>query len=91
MFRVALPLKLKKLETISRNKVFCMLIARGMISALIVAAFRIPSLLEGPYPAERRERDGELGQLHYLGILSWERIRHLDQEGKVVYMAKYGR
>jgi hypothetical protein len=32
MFRVAPPLELKKLETIFRHKVFCMLIASGKIS-----------------------------------------------------------
>jgi len=36
MFRVALPLTLKKLETISRNKVFCMLIAKGKISRRMI-------------------------------------------------------
>jgi len=61
------------------------------ISALNVAAFRISCLLEGPYPAERRERNGEPGELHHPGILSWERMQYLDQEGKVVNTAKDGK
>ena len=34
MFRIAPPLELKKIETIFRHKVFCMLIAREMIAML---------------------------------------------------------
>jgi hypothetical protein len=32
MFRAVPPLELKKIETLFRHKVFCMLIARGKIS-----------------------------------------------------------
>jgi len=96
MFRVSLPLRLKKLETIFQNKVFLHADCQGKyfqendISALNVTAFRISSLLEGPYPGERRERGGELGELHHPNILSLERMQYLDQEGKVVNTAKDG-
>jgi|YelNatPaOPRAMG01_1025707.scaffolds.fasta_scaffold52738_2 hypothetical protein len=97
MFRVASPLELKKLEAIFRHKVFKMLLNRGkitkeMISMLSTWRHSGFNIFCGHRIAPKDETAMEnLARYIIRASFSQERMRYLEQEGKVVYTSKNGR
>ena len=73
-------LELKKLEAISRHKIFCMLIARGKISGEMVAmlstwrhsGFHV--FCGNRIQPKRRRRGGKSGARYHPGIVESDRV-----------------
>ena len=97
MFRVAPPLELKKLEAIFRHKVLRMLLNKGKITKVMIAmlstwrhsGFNI-------FCGNRISPKDDTAMEHLACYIirasfSQERMKYLDQEGKVIYMAKDGK
>ena len=97
MFRVAPPFELKKLEAIFRHKVLRMLLSKGKITGELVR------MLSGwkhtgfnVFCGNRISPKDDTAMEHLARYIirasfSQERMTYLDQEGKVVYMAKDGK
>jgi hypothetical protein len=94
MFRVAPPLELKKLEAIFRHRVLKMLLSRGKITTKMIdmlsrwrhSGFNV-------FCGNRISPNDDtaienLARYIIRASFSQERMQYLDQEGKVVYMAK---
>jgi hypothetical protein len=97
VFRVAQPLKLKKLEAIFQHKVFKMLLNKGKITKEMIAMF---STWQHSgfhvFCGNRISHDEEtamenLARYIIRASFSQERMIYLDQEGKVVYMSRDGK
>jgi hypothetical protein len=97
MFRVALPLELKKLEAIFQHKVFKMLLNRRkitqeMISMLSTWRHSGFHVFCGNRISPTDDTAMEnLARYIIRASFSQERMQYLDQEGKVVYTSKDGR
>ena len=97
MFRVAPPLELKKLEAIFRHKVFRMLLNRGKITKEMIAMLSTWrhsgfNVFCGNRILPKDETAMEnLARYIIRASFSQERMRYLEQEGKVIYTAKDGR
>jgi len=79
MFRVAPPLELKKLEAIFRHKVLRMLLAGGKITQEMITM--LSTWRHSGFNVFCGNRISP----------KQERMQYLDQEGKVIYMAKDGK
>jgi len=94
MFRVAPPLELKKLETIFRHKVFRMLMKKGKITKEMVRMLSTWkhsgfNVFCGNRISPNDETAMEnLARYIIRASFSQERMKYLDQEGRVVYTAK---
>jgi len=97
MFRVAPPLELKKLEAIFRHKVFKMLLKKGkitekmirMLSAWKHSGFNV---FCGNRISPKDETAMEnLARYIIRASFSQDRMRYLENEGKVIYTAKDGK
>ena len=96
MFRVAPPLDLKKLETIFRHKVFCMLIAKGKISREMI--FLLSTWRHSGFHVfcgkriQPKEENAMENVARYIirASFSQERMQYLADEGAVIYSAKGG-
>jgi len=97
MFRVAPPLELKKLEAIFRHKVFKMLLKKDkitedmirMLSAWKHSGFNV---FCGNRISPKDETSMEnLARYIIRASFSQERMRYLENEGKVIYTAKDGK
>jgi len=94
MFRVAPPLEIKKLEAISRHKVFKMLLNRGKITKEIIAmlstwrhsGFNV--FCGNRISPNDKTAMENLARYIIRASFSQERMRYLEQEGKVIYTAK---
>ena len=97
MFRVAFPLKLKKLEAIFRHKVFRILLARGKITEEMIAMLSTWRhsgfhVFCGNCISPKNDTAMENLARDIIRVsFSQERIQYLNQEGKVVYASKEGR
>ena len=97
MFRVALPLELKKLEAIFRHKVFKMLLAKGKITEEMIAMLSTWrhsgfNVFCGNRISPKDDTAMEnLARYIIRASFSQERMQYQDQEGKVVYAAKDGK
>ena len=97
MFRVAPPLELKKLEAIFRHKVLRMLLAGGKITQELIAmlsSWRHSGF--NVFCGNRISPKDDTAMEHLACYIirasfSQERMQYLDQEGKVIYMAKDGK
>lgn len=96
MFRVAPPLKLKKLEALSRHSVFKMLLAKGKITRELIAmhsswkhsGFHV---FCGNRISPNDDKAMEnLARCIIRTSFSQARMKYLDQEGAVVYTGKDG-
>ena len=96
MFRVALPLELKKLEAIFRHKVFRMLLDKGKITKEMIAM--LSTWRHSGFhvfcgnrisPADDTAMEN-LARYIIRASFSQERMQYLDQEGTVVYTSKDG-
>ena len=91
MFRVAPPLDLKKLETIFRHKVFCMLIAKGKISREMI--FLLSTWRHSGFHVfcgkriQPKEENAMENVARYIirASFSQERMQYLADEGTVIY------